>query len=167
MAKAQDEDIFPLIHIQTDSFKDTVDIQIKRLSKTAKLPTAGSDAAAGYDVYADLPKVLSIPPHTTAQIPLGIAVAIPKNYWLGLFARSGLATKQGLRPANCIGIIDADYRGQIILALYNDSDVTRIIKPEDRVGQLVLLPRFLWDIKEVEELDETVRGAGGFGSTGV
>lgn len=102
----------------------------------------------------------------TELIGTGIAVAIPEGYWGGIFARSGLATKQGLRPANCVGVIDSDYRGEVKVAVHNDSLHTREIKDGERIAQLVILPRFDVIFEEKKELTETVRGQGGFGSTG-
>ena len=143
-----------------------VPIQIKKLTKTATIPTKGSDYAAGYDFYADVKEPIEVAPHCTRKVGTGLAIAVDENYWVGLFARSGLATKEGLRPANCLGVIDPDYRGEVIAAIHNDSDYARIIEQGDRIGQLIIMPRFEWDIQEVDELDETVRGTGGFGSTG-
>lgn len=143
-----------------------VPIQIKKLTRTATIPTKGSDYAAGYDFYADVKEPVEVAPHCTRKVGTGLAIAVDENYWVGLFARSGLATKEGLRPANCLGVIDSDYRGEVIAAIHNDSDYARIIEQGDRIGQLIIMPRFEWDIQEVDELDETVRGTGGFGSTG-
>ena len=140
-------------------------IKIKRLNEKAVIPTQGSDAAAGYDLYSCLDKSISIPPHETVKIGTGLAMSIPSNCWGGIYPRSGLATKQGLRPANCTGIIDSDYRGEIIVAIHNDSHSYQIIYPGDRIAQFVLMERFLCDWKEVEELDDTERGDGGLGST--
>jgi dUTP pyrophosphatase len=151
-------------------------MDIKLLRDNAKLPTKGSEYAAGYDLYAATDKVgfddwtthasIEIPPHETKMIPTDIAIAIPNGMWGGVFARSGLATKQGLRPANCVGVIDSDYRGEIFVALHNDTNETRYVYDGDRIAQLVFLPVFdePWII--VEELDSTNRGEGGFGSTG-
>ena len=141
-------------------------IKIKKLNENAVIPTHGSEAAAGYDLYSCLDKSISILPHETVKIGTGIAMAIPNNCWGGIYPRSGLATKQGLRPANCTGIIDSDYRGEIIVAIHNDSHSYQIIYPGDRIAQFVLMERFLCDWEEVKELDETDRGEGGFGSTG-
>lgn len=141
-------------------------IEIKKLTETAKLPTRGSDRAAGYDLYADIQESVLIKPHTTAKIGTGLAVAIPEGYFGAIFARSGLATKQGLRPANCVGVCDEDYRGEYIVALHNDTDMNRIIEPCDRIAQLVVLPYLPVEFEEVTELSETERGAEGFGSTG-
>lgn len=142
------------------------EIKIKKLNPNAKIPTRGSDYAAAYDGYACIDQPITIAPHCTEKIGLGIAVSFSNDYWLGLFARSGLATKQGLRPANCIGVIDSDYRGELIMAVHNDFNEIQYINPGDRIGQLMLLPKLEWDIQEVNELDETDRGSGGFGSTG-
>ena len=141
-------------------------IQIKKLTETAKLPTRGSDRAAGYDLYADSVESVLIKPHTTTKVGTGLAIAIPEGYFGAIFARSGLAAKQGLRPANCVGVCDEDYRGEYIVALYNDTDMNRIIEPGDRIAQLVVLPYLPVEFEEVDELSETERGAGGFGSTG-
>lgn len=140
-------------------------INIKRLTKTAILPTRGSASAAGYDLYADIEET-RIQPGETTKIPIGISVEIPEGYFGGIFARSGLSTKEGLRPANCVGVIDSDYRGPIMVALHNDSNEERVITPQEKIAQLVIMPYLSVTFNEVEELSETVRGAGGFGSTG-
>lgn len=141
-------------------------IQLKKLTNTAKLPMRGSEQAAGYDVYADISEPLMIAPGETVKVPTGLAVAIPEGYFGGLYARSGLATKQGIRPANCVGIIDSDYRGELIFALHNDSNREQTIGVGERVGQLVVQPFLSVTFDEVEELSDTARGEGGFGSTG-
>ena len=141
-------------------------VKIKKLNDNAKLPVHGSDAAAGYDVFANLDKVEWIPPHATKKIGTGLSVQIPDGYWMGVFARSGLATKEGLRPANCTGVIDSDYRGQIIVAVHNDTGIPKKISPNEKIAQLIIMPFLYWDIKEVNELNDTTRGDGGFGSTG-
>lgn len=105
-------------------------------------------------------------PGETAKVTTGLAFAIPEGYFGGIFARSGLSTKKGLRPANCTGVVDSDYRGPVIVALHNDSTQTRVIEPGERIAQLILLPYLAAEFDEVEELDETDRGCGGFGSTG-
>ena len=144
-----------------------MEINIKKLTDTATLPSRGSEYAAGYDLYADVQEELVIKPHTTVKVGTGLAMEIPAGYFGGIFARSGLATKEGLRPANCVGVVDADYRGEIIVALHNDSDEVRSIVPQERIAQIVILPFLGVTFNEVSELSETVRGAGGFGSTGV
>lgn len=141
-------------------------MKIKRLSDTAKLPTRGSSEAAGYDLYADLQETTMVNPETTIKVNTGIAIAIPEGYFGAIYARSGLATKQGLAPANKVGIIDSDYRGPIIVALFNQSSVPQLIHPGDRIAQLVIQPYATVDLEEVDELDETERGDGGFGSSG-
>lgn len=143
-----------------------IEVKFKKLYKNAKLPEQGSDAAAGYDIFTYQTEEKWIPPHKTIKIGTGIAAAPPSAFWLGIFARSGLATKEGLRPANCVGVIDPDYRGEIIVAIHNDSDEPRRIVPYEKIGQLILMPRYEIKIQEVSELDETDRGADGFGSTG-
>lgn len=141
-------------------------IQIKKLRENAILPTRGSAAAAGYDLYACLEADVQIAPGKTEKIGTGLAIAVPEGYFGAIFARSGLAAKEGLRPANCVGVADADYRGEYIVALHNDSDVTRTVTPGERIAQLVLMPFLSVEFEEAETLDETTRGAGGFGSTG-
>ena len=142
-------------------------IQIKKLRENAQMPTRGSAAAAGYDLYACIDEAVVIAPHTTAKIGTGLSVAVPEGYFGAVFARSGLASKQGLRPANCVGVCDADYRGEYIVALHNDSDEERTVMPGDRIAQLVIMPFLPAEFEEVDELTETQRGAGGFGSTRV
>ena len=143
-------------------------ISIQRLREGARLPHRGSDFAAGYDLYAAPAsnEAVTIAPHTTAMIGTGLAAAIPAGYFGGVFARSGLASKQGLRPANCVGVIDSDYRGECTVALHNDTDEPRVIQPGDRIAQLVILPFLAAEFEEAETLPETERGTGGFGSTG-
>lgn len=141
-------------------------VKIKKLKPDAVLPTNGSTDAAGYDLYACVDEPVEIYPHETIKIGTGIAVQFPNSFWMGIFARSGLATKQGLRPANCTGVIDADYRGQIVVALHNDTNEIQTIQSKDRIGQAILIPRYEMAIQEVEELSSTFRGKGGFGSTG-
>ncbi len=141
-------------------------INIKKLSTTAKLPERGSAYAAGYDLFADIQESVEIAPHTTYMVNTGVAMEIPEGYWGGIFARSGLSAKEGLRPANCVGVVDADYRGPICVALHNDGDVARTITPGQKVAQMVVVPFLSVEFEEVAELSDTVRGAGGFGSTG-
>ena len=142
-------------------------IKITKLRESAKLPTRGSEKAAGYDLYACLEcDSIEIAPHTTAKIGTGLAVAVPDGYFGAVFARSGLAAKQGLRPANCVGVCDSDYRGEYIVALHNDGDTVQTVANGDRIAQLVIMPFLAAEFQEVDCLDETERGAGGFGSTG-
>ena len=141
-------------------------INIKRLTDTAILPERGSAYAAGYDLFADVKEEVEIKAHETVMIPTGLAMEIPEGYFGGIFARSGLASKEALRPANCVGVVDADYRGEVKVALHNDGEVSRVIKSGQKVAQLVIVPFLTVDFDEVNELSETVRGVGGFGSTG-
>lgn len=141
-------------------------INIKRLTETAILPERGSAYAAGYDLFADLQESVLIQPHETKMIGTGLAMEIPEGYFGGIFARSGLSSKEGLRPANCVGVVDADYRGEVKVALHNDGEVVREIKAGQKIAQLVVVPFLGVEFDEVEELSETVRGVGGFGSTG-
>ena len=143
-----------------------MEIKIKKLRASATIPTRGSSQAAGYDLYADLEEPVVIKPHTCAKIGTGLSVAIPDGYFGAVFARSGLAAKQNLRPSNCVGVCDSDYRGEYMVALHNDSEEERVIQPKDRIAQLVVMPYLPVEFVEVDELTETERGAGGFGSTG-
>ena len=141
-------------------------IQVRKLNPNAVLPTAGSAYAAGYDLYACIEAPVEIAPHTTAKIGTGLSVAVPEGWFGAVFARSGLAAKQGLRPANCVGVCDSDYRGEYIVALHNDGEAPQTVQPGDRIAQLVILPYMAAEFEEVDSLPETERGAGGFGSTG-
>ena len=143
-----------------------ISVEIKKLRPEAQLPTRGSQQAAGYDLHACLSSDLAIAPGATVLVGTGLAFALPQGYFGGVFARSGLSVKQGLRPANCVGVIDSDYRGECMVALHNDSAVPCEICPGDRIAQLVVIPYLELDFQEAQELDVTARGAGGFGSTG-
>ena len=144
-----------------------MEIKIKKLKGNAVIPTRGSAYAAGYDLYACLDEEsVVIPAGSCAKIGTGLSIAVPEGYFVAIFARSGLATKQGLRPANCVGVADSDYRGEYIVALYNDSDEERIVNNGERIAQLVIMPFLEVEFSECDELDETLRAAGGFGSTG-
>ena len=139
-------------------------INIKKLEPEAIIPTKGSDAAAGVDLYA--PRALVIHPGSNEVINTGLAIEIPNGYFGAIFARSGMATRKGLRPANCVGVIDSDYRGEIIVVLHNDTDIIRPVQEGDRIAQLVILPYEKIEFSEVEKLTDTERADGGFGSTG-
>lgn len=141
-------------------------IQVKKLRSDALLPSSGSRFAAGYDLYACMDAPVEIAPHTTVKIGTGLSLAVPEGYFGAIFARSGLASKQGLRPANCVGVCDSDYRGEYIIAVHNDGESAQRIAPGDRIAQLVVLPYLALDFEEVDELGDTERGTGGFGSTG-
>lgn len=141
-------------------------MKIKLLNEYAKLPTRGSTEAAGYDLYAAIPTTFMMAPHSTFVIGTGIAMEIPQGYYGAIVPRSGIATKRGLRPANTPGTIDSDYRGEVKIALHNDSDYAQMIEAGERIAQIIILPYIAPELEVVEELDETDRGAGGFGSTG-
>ena len=144
-----------------------IDIKVKKLNDNAHLPTRGSDFAAGYDLYAALDKPIVIPPHRTEKIGTGLSFELPSGTYAAIYARSGLATKQGLRPANCVGVCDSDYRGEYIVALHNDTDEEKTINPGDRIAQMILSPYYEMNFTESKNLSETGRGEGGFGSTGL
>lgn len=173
-----------------------LNLKIQRLTNTAKLPTKAHDTDACFDIYADIPheeycvekemtleqlgkfvfndmsltesgKGVAIEPHQTVLIPTGFATEIPHGFWGAIFARSGLASKQGLRPAQGVPVIDEPYRGQWMIPLHNDSEETRIVHHGDRICQFMLLPYFDTTLTEVDSLSSTDRGEGGFGSSGV
>lgn len=141
-------------------------IKVKKLNNFAKIPTRGSEYAAGYDLYAATTDTIHVLPRSTVKIGTGLSFELPKGTFAAIFARSGLATKNGLRPANCVGICDSDYRGEYIVAIHNDLDTTQIIQPQERIAQMVLLPYIEMQFNEVEELSDTERGEGGFGASG-
>lgn len=141
-------------------------VGIKKLNKDAKIPVYGSKYAAGADLYACLEEPLVIAPGCTAVVHTGVALELPIGYAGLIYARSGLATKQGLAPANKVGVVDCDYRGEVMVALYNHSAEARTVNPGDRIAQLVITPYITADFEECAELSDTERGAGGFGSTG-
>lgn len=162
-------------------------IKFKKLKPNATIPTQGSEYAAGYDLYACIDEPVTIQPHETIKIGTGIAVippevncSIPWSNWNNnqkiiktnintfgaIFARSGLATKKGLRPANCVGVCDIDYTGEYIVPLHNDTDIPQTVEPNERIAQLVFISYITDTWQEVDELEETKRGDGGFGSSG-
>ena len=141
-------------------------VKFIKVNTMAQAPTRGSLYAAGYDLSAAIGENILIAPHTTVKVGTGIAVELPDNTFGAIYARSGIASKEGLRPANCVGVCDSDYRGEIIVALHNDSDVMRIVEPGERIAQLVIQPYVSVEFEEVATLNTTDRGAGGFGSTG-
>ncbi len=144
-----------------------MEISLKKLNASAKIPERGSTAAAGYDLFANIDKAVLIPAGETVMIGTGIAMSIPEGYFGGVYARSGLSAKEGLRPANCTGVIDADYRGEIRVALHNDSAEERTVIPGQKIAQLLIQPFLEVTFSETESLEETKRGEGGFGSTGM
>lgn len=141
-------------------------INVKKLNDLAKLPTRGSSDAAGYDLYAATSHNIEIQPHTTVKIGTGLSFELPQGTFAAIFPRSGIATKRGLRPANCVGVVDSDYRGEVIVALHNDTDEVQSIESQERIAQMILLPFVEMSFNEVNELSDTVRGKGGFGSSG-
>ena len=167
-------------------------IKFKKLKPNATAPTQGSEYAAGYDLYACIDEPITILPHETVKIGTGIAITPPKvrclfdqpaltempnmyyhydietniNTFGAVFARSGLATKKGLRPANAVGVCDIDYTGEYMVALHNDTNIPQTVEPNERIAQLVFIPYITDTWQEVDNLDETKRGDGGFGSSG-
>ena len=141
-------------------------ISVKKLRETAILPTYGSLEAAGADLYACLDESVTIEPGQTAFIPTGLAMALPRGYAGLVYARSGLACKKGLAPANKVGVVDSDYRGEFMIVLHNHGTEPQTVEHGDRIAQLVITPVFTPGFTEVNELTETQRSNGGFGSTG-
>ncbi len=141
-------------------------IKVKKLNNLAKMPSRGSSDAAGYDLYAAIKERIGIRPHETVKIGTGLSFELPEGTFAAIFARSGIATKRGLRPANCVGICDSDYRGEYIVALHNDTEESQFIEPGERIAQMILLPFVEMSFNEVDELSDTVRGAVGFGGSG-
>lgn len=145
-------------------------VGIKKTNPKAILPSRATNGSVGYDVYAiiDEPNgVVTIAPHGNKLIGLGFALEIPKGIGGFLFARSGLANKKGLRPSNCVGVIDPDYRGEVMVSLRNDTNVIMEVKDGERIAQLAFLPYYDVGFSETDKVSETDRGEGGFGSTGI
>ena len=143
-----------------------MNVKVKKLNANAKMPTCGSKYAAGYDLYACLEEPVTVQPHETAKIGTGLSFQIPEGYFGAIFARSGMATKRSLAPANKVGVCDSDYRGEYIVALHNDSEEPQTIEPFERIAQLIVMPYLQVEFEETDELTDAERGAGGFGSTG-
>jgi dUTP pyrophosphatase len=141
-------------------------VRVKRVLEGAKLPTYGSTWAAGADLYACLEEAVTIQPGETVFIPTGIALEVPQGCAGLIYARSSMGAKRGLAPANKVGVIDSDYRGQVMVALHNHSALPQTVEPQERIAQLLITPVFTPGFVETEELSDTQRGAGGFGSTG-
>ena len=141
-------------------------IRIKKLHPNAVIPTYGSLEAAGADIYACLDAAVAIPAGKTVFIPTGLAMEVPRGCAGLIYARSNMGSKRGLAPANKVGVIDSDYRGQVMVALHNHSQEDQVVNPGERVAQLVITPVFTPGFREVDDLSETDRGSGGFGSTG-
>ena len=142
-------------------------IRVKKLHPGVKLPTYGSPDAAGADLYAHIPEgEIVIAPGETQMVHTGVCMELPRGFAGLIYARSGMATKRGLAPANKVGVVDCDYRGEVIVALHNHGESAQKIAAGERVAQLVVAPYITADFEEVDELSSTERGAGGFGSTG-
>ena len=141
-------------------------VKIKKLDERASIPTYGSVQSAGADLYGLVDDHIVINPGETKLIRTGLAMEIPEGFAGLIYARSGLASKKGLAPANKVGVIDSDYRGEVMVALHNHSKESQVIEDKERIAQLVITPFYKAKFIESEELDDTLRGAGGFGSTG-
>lgn len=142
-------------------------LKFKKLNPLVNVPYKGSDSSAGLDLYAFIESgSIDIAAESTEKISTGLSFEIPEGYFGAIFARSGMATKRGLRPANCVGVVDSDYRGEVIVALHNDSNECQTIHSGDRIAQLVLIPYLPVELHEEYDLSDTRRGDGGFGSTG-
>lgn len=142
------------------------DVRIKKLNDKAIIPTYGTEFSAGADLYACLDEAVTLAPGETKLIKTGLAMEVPVGYAGLIYARSGLATKKGLAPANKVGVVDADYRGEVMVALHNHSLVEASVEPGERIAQMVIAPFLTANFIVADELEDTVRGAGGFGSTG-
>ena len=143
-----------------------MEVKIKKITESAIIPTKGSEEAAGFDLYVDTDTAVTILPHQTKMLQTNIAFELPKWYFGAVFARSGLSTKKGIRPATCVSVIDSDYRGSVGVPLHNDTDEVRIIEPHERVAQMVIIPVPEVELVLVDTLTETERASGGFGSSG-
>lgn len=146
--------------------KDNSFIKIRKVTETGVKPERQTTGSAGYDLCVDSDKEIIIESHKSVVVGSGIAFAIPKGYCGLVFARSWISTKRGIRPSTCVSVIDSDYRGEVMLPLYNDSDFPQVIKPYERVGQMIIIKPYYPEIEIVDSLDETDRGEDGFGSTG-
>ena len=144
----------------------STNVNIKKLNPNATIPTYGSEYAAGADLYACIEDALTIAPGETVLVKTGLAMELPIGYSGLIYARSGLASKRGLAPANKVGVIDSDYRGEVMVALHNHSSIDQTIEPNERIAQLVITPYIKGIFSETDDLSDTVRGEGGFGSTG-
>ncbi len=141
-------------------------VNIKKLNENAVMPTYGSPYSAGADLYACVDSEITIMPNETVLVKTGLAMELEIGYVALIYARSGLATKRGLAPANKVGVVDCDYRGEIMVSLHNHSNEPQVIAPRERIAQMVITPYIKAEFEETETLSETVRGEGGFGSTG-
>lgn len=144
-----------------------MEIKFKKLNQSAIKPSYGTEFSAGADLHALLENTLTINPHESVLVHTGIFVAIPDGYVGLIYARSGIACKRNLAPSNKVGVIDSDYRGEIMVSLHNHGEMPQVVEPNERIAQMVITPYVKCDYNEVEELDNTIRGIGGFGSTGI
>lgn len=144
-----------------------MEIKIKKLKENATIPTRGSSYSAGFDLYACLDSEIEIKPNETVKIPTGLAIELPIGYAGLIFARSSIATKKNLAPANKVGVCDCDYRGEYIIPLHNHGNSIQKIKPNDRIAQLIIMPYLSAEFVEAKNLTKTQRGQNGFGSTGI
>ena len=140
-------------------------VKIKKLNEKAVIPTYGSPYSAGADLYSAMDEI-TIAPGETVLVKTGLALELPVGYAGLIYARSGLASKRGLAPANKVGVVDCDYRGEVMVALHNHSNIPQTVAAGERIAQLVVAPYIVAEFEETDELSETVRGEGGFGSTG-
>ena len=143
-----------------------IPVRVKKLKENAILPSYGSEYAAGADLYACIDAPVIIQPHETVMIGTGLAMELPEGYAGLIYPRSGISAKRGLAPANKVGVVDPDYRGEFMVAMHNHSNSAASVEPGERIVQLVITPFLTADFEEADELSDTVRGAGGFGSTG-
>ena len=141
-------------------------VKIKKLNENAKMPTYGSPYSAGADLYACIENEITIAPNETVLVKTGLAMELSCGYVALIYARSGLASKRGLAPANKVGVVDSDYRGEIMVALHNHSNVPQTVAKDERIAQMVITPYITAEFTETDSLSDTVRGEGGFGSTG-
>lgn len=142
-------------------------LKIKKLRDNAVIPKRATEGSAGMDLYACIDEPVTVMPHECYKFPTGIAIALESaNLGAFIFARSGLSIKHGLAPANCVGVVDSDYRGEIIVGIVNQYETPYTVEPGERVAQMVIMPVDLPEIEVVEQLDDTIRGDGGFGSSG-
>lgn len=141
-------------------------VKIKKLNENAKIPTYGSPYSAGADLYACIDEDIVIEPNETVLVKTGLAMELSLGYVALIYARSGLASKRGLAPANKVGVVDCDYRGEIMVALHNHSTKSQVVSKNERIAQMVITPYITAEFEEADTLSDTVRGEGGFGSTG-
>ena len=141
-------------------------VKIKKIKENAKIPTYGTNHAAGADLYACIDSIWNFNPHETKLVPTGLSFALPEGYAGLIYARSGLASKRHLAPANKVGVVDSDYRGEVMVALHNHSNEIQTIEPDERIAQFIITPYLKAEFIETEELEDSERGTGSFGSTG-